>query len=76
MKSIKSNNEADYLRVSDEVAEKKVQTGGFKYISKSEYKKAVGVLPRVIIVNDPGHNPDAKLKNYLDKRLKLKEKQK
>lgn len=62
----------NYLRVSDEVAEQKVKTGKFKYISKTTYKNNVSVIQTTkqeIVVKEQ------KKSDKLQKRMKLKENQ-
>jgi hypothetical protein len=68
MKSIFSESKG-YDRVEDNIAEKKVKTGLYKYVSKTEYKNATKVEISTTVVDPEKKN------NKLERRLKLKQKQ-
>lgn len=72
MKSIYKEGQG-YQRVSNEVAEKKVKTGGFKYVSKSEHKASL--IEVVIIPKEIKEDKEFKRLQKLAKRKKLGEKQ-
>jgi hypothetical protein len=42
MKCIQNNKDKKIIRVSDSHAQKLVELGNYKYVSKSEYKKQQG----------------------------------
>ncbi len=75
MKSIYKEGQG-YQRGSDEIAEKKVTTGGFKYVSKTEWKESLKTPePEIHGVVIDGDKIKLKKQKKLEKHKKLGEKQ-